>query len=91
MFISIHGVRRLLFSRVGKPSAGGAIACSFNDPRGACPECGGLGKKVGVVSDDWTRLDPLAWRVDGLRVASAFDGTTVESSSRGPRRLLGGC
>jgi excinuclease UvrABC ATPase subunit len=49
----IHTVLRLLFSRVGKPSAGGAIAYSFNDPRGACPECGGLGKKVGVVSDDF--------------------------------------
>jgi excinuclease UvrABC ATPase subunit len=49
----IHGVLRLLFSRVGKPSAGGAIAYSFNDPRGACAECGGLGKKIGVVSDDF--------------------------------------
>src|SRR5499427_7762648 len=49
----IHGVLRLLLSRVGKPSAGGAIAYSFNDPRGACSECGGLGKKVGVVSDDF--------------------------------------
>ena len=49
----IHGVLRLLFSRVGKPSAGPAIAYSFNDPRGACPDCGGLGKKVGVVSDDF--------------------------------------
>ena len=37
----------------GKPSAGGAIAYSFNDPQGMCPECGGLGKKVGVVSDDF--------------------------------------
>ena len=49
----IHGVLRLLFSRVGKPPAGGAIAYSFNDPRGACPECNGLGKKIGVVSDDF--------------------------------------
>ena len=49
----IYGVLRLLFSRVGKPSAGGAIHYSFNDPRGMCPECGGLGKKVGVVSDDF--------------------------------------
>jgi excinuclease UvrABC ATPase subunit len=49
----IHGVLRLLLSRVGKPSAGGAIAYSFNDPRGACSECAGLGKKVGVVSDDF--------------------------------------
>ncbi len=49
----IHGVLRLLFSRVGKPSAGGAIAYSFNDPRGACPECAGLGKKVGVASEEF--------------------------------------
>src|SRR5499426_4265299 len=27
----IYGVLRLLFSRIGKPSAGGAIAYSFND------------------------------------------------------------
>src|SRR5579862_6721649 len=53
----IHGVLRLLFSRVGKPSAGSASAYSFNDPRGACPGCGGLGKKVGVVSDDFLDLD----------------------------------
>jgi excinuclease UvrABC ATPase subunit len=52
----IYGVLRLLFSRVGKPSAGGAIHYSFNDPRGMCPECGGLGKKVGVVSDDFLDL-----------------------------------
>ncbi len=52
----IYSVLRLLFSRVGEPSAGGAIAYSFNDPRGACPDCGGLGKKVGVVSDDFLDL-----------------------------------
>jgi len=53
----IHGVLRLLFSRVGKPSAGPAIAYSFNDPRGACPDCGGLGKKIGVVSDDFLDMN----------------------------------
>src|SRR3954451_7153121 len=49
----ISGVLRLLFSRAGKPSAGGAIAYSFNDPRGMCLDCAGLGKKIGVVSDDF--------------------------------------
>jgi excinuclease UvrABC ATPase subunit len=49
----IYGVLRLLFSRAGKPSAGGAVHYSFNDARGMCPECNGLGKKVGVVSDDF--------------------------------------
>lgn len=53
----IYGVLRLLFSRVGKPSAGGAIAYSFNDPSGACAECGGLGKKVGIVSDDFLDMN----------------------------------
>ena len=37
---------RLLFSRVGKPSAGGSMAYSFNHPHGMCPECTGLGERV---------------------------------------------
>jgi len=44
----IYSVLRLLFSRAGRPSAGSAIAYSFNDPRGWCPECNGLGRKIGV-------------------------------------------
>ncbi|NYH51469.1 excinuclease UvrABC ATPase subunit [Nocardiopsis arvandica] len=34
---------RLLFSRIGEPSAGLSHVFSFNDPRGMCPECQGLG------------------------------------------------
>jgi excinuclease ABC A subunit len=49
----IYGVLRLLFSRVGKPSAGGVAHYSFNDARGMCPECNGLGKKAGVASEDF--------------------------------------
>ncbi|MBP3311581.1 MAG: excinuclease ABC subunit UvrA [Butyricicoccus sp.] len=37
---------RLLFSRVGKPSAGGSMAYSFNHPHGMCPDCTGLGERV---------------------------------------------
>jgi excinuclease UvrABC ATPase subunit len=44
----IYSVLRLLFSRVGKPSAGFANAFSFNDPQGMCPECNGIGRKIGV-------------------------------------------
>ena len=81
----IHGVLRLLFSRVGKPSAGGAIAYSFNDPRGACPECGGLGKKVGVASDDFLDLSKSLnegavqvpffgeWEAQAYRTSGFFD------------------
>src|SRR5213076_1609435 len=41
----IYSVLRLLFSRIGRPPAGSAIAFSFNDPRGWCPDCNGLGRK----------------------------------------------
>ena len=39
---------RLLFSRVGKPSAGGSMAYSFNHPHGMCPDCTGLGEKIAL-------------------------------------------
>ncbi len=47
----IYSVLRLLFSRVGQPYVGSAIAFSFNDARGMCPECSGLGRKIGVDLD----------------------------------------
>lgn len=42
---------RLLFSRVGQPFVGYSNAFSFNDPQGMCPECNGLGRKLGVDLD----------------------------------------
>jgi excinuclease ABC A subunit len=39
---------RRLYSRVGKPYVGYANAFSFNDPQGMCPECNGIGRKIGV-------------------------------------------
>ena len=44
-------VLRLLFSRIGQPSAGSANAFSFNDPQGMCPECNGQGRAIGVPLD----------------------------------------
>ncbi|MBO9605240.1 MAG: excinuclease ABC subunit UvrA [Paenibacillaceae bacterium] len=44
----IAPILRLLFSRIGQPSAGNANAFSFNDQQGMCPECNGLGRKLGV-------------------------------------------
>ncbi|HEX8060221.1 MAG TPA: excinuclease ABC subunit UvrA, partial [Cyclobacteriaceae bacterium] len=40
-----------LFSRVGKPRIGNYNLFSFNDPQGMCPECNGMGKKVGLDLD----------------------------------------
>lgn len=47
----IFTVLRLLFSRVGKPYVGNYNLFSFNDPQGMCPECNGIGKKVGLNLD----------------------------------------
>lgn len=45
-YIDVAPLVRLLFSRVGKPSAGAATAYSFNHPLGMCPECSGLGERM---------------------------------------------
>ena len=48
---------RLLFSRVGKPSAGGSMAYSFNHPAGMCPECTGLGERLELMEDSLFDMD----------------------------------
>jgi excinuclease UvrABC ATPase subunit len=53
----IFTLLRLLFSRFGKPHVGYSNAFSFNDPQGMCPECNGIGRKVGVAADDFVDLD----------------------------------
>lgn len=44
----ISPILRLLFSRAGRPQIGQAYMFSFNDPQGMCPECNGLGRRLGV-------------------------------------------
>ncbi|MGW3789161.1 ATP-binding cassette domain-containing protein [Micromonospora chokoriensis] len=39
-----YAMLRILFSRLGQPSIGGAGAFSFNLPEGMCPTCEGLGR-----------------------------------------------
>ncbi|MFI6517865.1 excinuclease ABC subunit UvrA [Spirillospora sp. NPDC050679] len=48
---------RLVFSRVGEPSAGYSPAYSFNDPSGMCPTCEGLGVVQDVDVDALLDLD----------------------------------
>src|SRR4028119_1744051 len=52
----ISPVLRLLYSRIGHPHVGYSNAFSFNDPQGMCPECSGIGRKMGVIADDF--IDP---------------------------------
>ncbi|HEX9017716.1 MAG TPA: excinuclease ABC subunit UvrA, partial [Anaerolineaceae bacterium] len=47
----IYTVLRLLYSRIGRPFVGNYNVFSFNDPQGMCPECNGVGRKIGVDMD----------------------------------------
>ncbi|MFT4050650.1 MAG: excinuclease ABC subunit UvrA [Microbacterium sp.] len=47
---------RLVFSRLGIPSAGYSPAYSFNDPLGMCPACEGIGTVVDIDPD--ALIDP---------------------------------
>ena len=47
----IYTVLRMLFSRIGEPYIGNYNLFSFNDPQGMCPECNGMGRKIGVDMD----------------------------------------
>ncbi|OJX96868.1 MAG: thiamine ABC transporter permease [Micrococcales bacterium 73-15] len=47
---------RLVFSRIGEPSAGYSPAYSFNDPTGMCPACEGLGTVVDIDVEEL--IDP---------------------------------
>lgn len=65
---------RLLFSRVGEPSAGGATAYSFNHPSGMCPDCTGLGERMRLDEDKL--FDPQKSIREGAILFSPFsDGS----------------
>lgn len=49
--VDVAPLMRLLFSRVGEPSAGGSMAYSFNHPAGACPDCTGIGEQIELVKE----------------------------------------
>ncbi|RLP10716.1 ATP-binding cassette domain-containing protein [Propionibacterium australiense] len=68
--VDVAPLMRLLFSRVGEPSAGGSMAYSFNHPLGMCPECTGLGEKL--VLDEDTLFDPDKTLAEGAILFSQF-------------------
>jgi len=81
----ISPVMRLLFSRVGQPFVGYSNAFSFNDPQGMCPECNGIGRKVGVNSETFLDMSksldegavqvPIfsSWERDSYAASGFFD------------------
>jgi excinuclease UvrABC ATPase subunit len=44
----INTILRLMFSRIGQPHVGPSNVFGFNDPKGMCPNCNGLGRKLDV-------------------------------------------
>ncbi|MQY33695.1 UvrABC system protein A [Streptomyces sp. RB17] len=70
----IHPMLRVLFSRHGRPSAGPSHMYSFNDPRGMCPECEGLGSTVrldlGRLLDEDRSLNQGAIRFPAFAVGT---------------------
>ena len=74
----IAPVLRLLFSRFGRPQIGSAKLFSFNDPAGRCPECDGLGRKMGP--DISKILDMSKSLNEGAVVVPMFGKETYQSS-----------
>ena len=55
--VDVAPLMRLLFSRVGQPSAGGSMAYSFNHPAGMCPDCTGLGERLELIEESMFDTD----------------------------------
>ncbi|PRY01910.1 ATP-binding cassette domain-containing protein [Allonocardiopsis opalescens] len=78
---------RLLYSRAGTPFVGYSPAFSFNDPRGMCPRCEGLGRVDDIDADrllDYDRslhegairfspFAPGGWRLRRYTETGLFD------------------
>jgi excinuclease UvrABC ATPase subunit len=78
---------RILFSRIGVPSAGSALAYSFNNAEGMCPHCEGIGRVSSVDIDGLVDKDkslnegaitvpnfgPDGWYARGFADSGLFD------------------
>ncbi len=77
----IGPILRVLFSRIGKPSAGYSNSFSFNDPAGMCPECHGIGRKLSISAE--TFLDMSKSLNEGavqVPIFSKWDNSAYTSS-----------
>lgn len=68
--VDVAPLMRLLFSRVGNPSAGGSMAYSFNHPAGMCPECTGIGEQLELIEE--TMFDRDKSLTEGAILFSQF-------------------
>ena len=75
--VDVAPLIRLLFSRVGQPSAGGSMAYSLNHPHGMCPECTGLGEKVTLDESKLFDMDKSI-NEGAIRFSQFFGGSWQE-------------
>ena len=68
--VDVAPLMRLLFSRVGNPSAGGSMAYSFNHPAGMCPDCTGIGERLELIEE--SMFDPDKTLAEGAILFSQF-------------------
>ena len=68
--VDVAPLLRLLFSRVGQPSAGGSMAYSFNHPAGMCPDCTGIGERLELIEE--SMFDPDRSLAEGGILFSQF-------------------
>lgn len=68
--VDVAPLLRLLFSRVGQPSAGGSMAYSFNHPAGMCPDCTGIGEQMELIEE--SMFDPDKSLSEGAILFSQF-------------------
>ena len=68
--VDVAPLLRLLFSRVGQPSAGGSMAYSFNHPAGMCPDCTGIGEQLELIEESMFDTDKTL--ADGAILFSQF-------------------
>jgi excinuclease UvrABC ATPase subunit len=81
--IDVAPLIRLLFSRVGKPSAGGSMAYSFNHPSGMCQECTGLGESL-VLDEDRLFDEDLSLKEGAIKFSQFSNGWQTYLYQRNP-------
>jgi excinuclease UvrABC ATPase subunit len=89
-----NAMLRIVFSRLGEPSAGPSFHYSFNVPAGACPRCEGMGSVTDIdltqLYDESKSLTEGPFTIPGYN-AAAPAGASTHLLARGPSRIaLGG-
>src|ERR1700730_5846044 len=88
-----NAMLRIVFSRLGVPSAGPAFHYSFNLPAGACPRCEGMGTVTDIdltqLFDDSKSIAEGAITIPGYKTDSWWTvGIFTESPSLDPNKPI---